>query len=397
MQTWNKRRLINTLAIFIIAGVMVYMIGSGHLPRKQQNETKNIQGFAFDTTYQITIYQGGTKKTLQKCVSECSSYENVISRTKETSTVYRINALSKKYEELLPGKLCQSLQKGQTIMLSKQQRTEYETKLKQALPEAYTELACHVSSDGSISFQVNDTLQKLVNYSFKYGKLSKGCFTMGIEPVSSLWDFSTDQPTVPQDAEIRKAQTYVGDEHIRLHNDRLSFSVPGTGIEFGGIAKGYIADRLKDLLRQDGVTSALIDLGGNILCLGNKPDGTAFRIGVRQPFSDRDAVIDTVAVKDLSVVSSGIYERCFKQNGKFYHHILDPSTGYPVDNTLMAVTILSKASVDGDGLSTTCFGLGLEKGMELIDSLDNVEAVFVTKDEKMHYSKGYAKYHATQK
>ena len=193
------------------------------------------------------------------------------------------------------------------------------------------------------------------------------------------------------------ALTYVGDEHIRLHNDRLSFSVPGTGIEFGGIAKGYIADRLKDLLRQDGVTSALIDLGGNILCLGNKPDGTAFRIGVRQPFSDRDAVIDTVAVKDLSVVSSGIYERCFKQNGKFYHHILDPSTGYPVDNTLMAVTILSKASVDGDGLSTTCFGLGLEKGMELIDSLDNVEAVFVTKDEKMHYSKGYAKYRAMQK
>lgn len=145
------------------------------------------------------------------------------------------------------------------------------------------------------------------------------------------------------------------------------------------------------------MTSALIDLGGNILCLGNKPDGTAFRIGVRQPFSDRDAVIDTVAVKDLSVVSSRYYERCFKQNGKFYHHILDPSTGYPVDNTLMAVTILSKASVDGDGLSTTCFGLGLEKGMELIDSLDNVEAVFVTKDEKMHYSKGYAKYRATQK
>lgn len=189
MQTWNKRRLINTLAIFIIAGVMVYLIGSGHLPRKQQNETKNIQGFAFDTTYQITIYQGGTKKTLQKCVSECSSYENVISRTKKTSTVYRINALSKKYEELLPGKLCQSLQKGQTIMLSKQQRTEYETKLKQALPEAYTELACHVSSDGSISFQVNDTLQKLVNYSFKYGKLSKGCFTMGIEPVRTYGIF----------------------------------------------------------------------------------------------------------------------------------------------------------------------------------------------------------------
>ena len=124
MQTWNKRRLINTLAIFIIAGVIVYLIGSGHLPRKQQNETKNIQGFAFDTTYQITIYQGGTKKTLQKCVSECSSYENVISRTKETSTVYRINACQRSMRSFFRAN-CVSLCKGQTIMLSKQQRTEY--------------------------------------------------------------------------------------------------------------------------------------------------------------------------------------------------------------------------------------------------------------------------------
>lgn len=397
MQTWNKRRLVTTLTLFILAGVFVYLIGSGRLPREQQEEPQNIQGFAFDTTYQITIYQGGTKKTLQKCVSECSSYENVISRTKENSAVYLINALSKKYEEVLSDKLRQSLQKEQKVTLSQRQREAYEAKLKEALPEAYTELACHIDADGSISFRINETLQKLVNYSAKYGKLSKGCFTMGIEPVSSLWDFSTEKPSVPQDTKIRQALTYVGDKHIHLQDDRLSFSLPGTGIEFGGIAKGFIADRLKDLLRQDGVTSALIDLGGNILCLGSKPDGTAFRIGVRQPFSDRDEIIDTVAVKDLSVVSSGIYERCFQQDGKFYHHILDPATGYPVDNTLMAVTILSKASVDGDGLSTTCFGLGLEKGMALIDSLDDVEAVFVTKDEKMHYSKGYAEYRATQK
>ena len=160
MQTWNKRRLINTLAIFIIAGVMVYLIGSGHLPRKQQNRDVRIyKDLRLIRPIRSRSIKAALKKTLQKCVSECSSYENVISRTKETSTVYRINALSKKYEELLPGKLCQSLQKGQTIMLSKQQRTEYETKLKQALPEAYTELACHVSSNGSISFQVNDTLE----------------------------------------------------------------------------------------------------------------------------------------------------------------------------------------------------------------------------------------------
>jgi branched-chain amino acid transport system substrate-binding protein len=130
------------------------------------------------------------------------------------------------------------------------------------------------------------------------------------------------------------------------------------------------------------------------VCFTDPNQGTASA----QYIGENKLAAKVAVIYDSSdVYSSGIYERCFKQNGKFYHHILDPSTGYPVDNTLMAVTILSKASVDGDGLSTTCFGLGLEKGMELIDSLDNVEAVFVTKDEKMHYSKGYAKYRAMQK
>ena len=140
---------------------------------------------------------------------------------------------------------------------------------------------------------------------------------------------------------------------------------------------------------ENGVESAVINLGGNVLCVGSRPDGTPFRVGLQRPFADRNETIATIEVSDLSVVSSGIYERYFEQDGQLYHHILDPATGYPCENNLVAVTILSEESTDGDGLSTTCFALGLEKGMELIESLENVEAMFITEDNELHYSSGF--------
>lgn len=159
-------------------------------------------------------------------------------------------------------------------------------------------------------------------------------------------------------------------------------------IDLGAIAKGYIADRLKDFLVENQVTSATIDLGGNILCVGDKPDGSAFRIGIRQPFGDQGSPMLVVPVSGWSVVTSGIYERYFEEDGTLYHHILNPSTGYPCENNLLSVTILSEHSVDGDALSTTCFSLGLSDGMALIDSLDEIYAVFVTDDYNIHYSEG---------
>ena len=123
-----------------------------------------------------------------------------------------------------------------------------------------------------------------------------------------------------------------------------------------------------------------------MLTLGGRYDGTAFRIGIQRPFAETGTVMAAVSVRDKSVVSSGDYERYFEKDGVVYHHILDPDTGYPVQNDLDQVTIISDESVDGDALSTTCFTLGLEEGMKLIRSLDGVEAVFVTKDGKLHTS-----------
>ena len=171
--------------------------------------------------------------------------------------------------------------------------------------------------------------------------------------------------------------------------ERVDFAKEGMQLDLGAVAKGYIADRIKDYLLEQGVESAIIDLGGNILCVGSRPGGDPFRIGLQRPFASHSETVATVEITDKSVVSSGIYERYFEEDGVLYHHILNPETGYPYDNGLVSVTIISDESVDGDGLSTSCFALGLEKGMELINSLPDVQAVFITEDGELHFSEGF--------
>mgnify|MGYP002123635568 CR=1 FL=1 len=136
------------------------------------------------------------------------------------------------------------------------------------------------------------------------------------------------------------------------------------------------------------MNSAVINLGGNVLCVGSRPDGSPFKIGLQKPYATHTETVAALDITDMSVVSSGVYERHFIKDGVNYHHILDPSTGYPYENGLIQVSIISTLSVDGDGLSTTCFALGLEKGMELIESMDGIYAVFMTEDGTLHYTQG---------
>ena len=168
----------------------------------------------------------------------------------------------------------------------------------------------------------------------------------------------------------------------------MVFANDETTIDLGAIAKGYIADRIKDYLKEEKVESAVINLGGNVLCLGERPDGTPFQIGLQKPFASHTETVGVAGVRDLSVVSSGVYERHFIKDGVNYHHILDPSTGYPYENGLVQVTILSPQSVDGDGLSTTAFALGLEKGTELLESMEDVYGIFITEDGELHFTEG---------
>ena len=155
-------------------------------------------------------------------------------------------------------------------------------------------------------------------------------------------------------------------------------------IDLGGIAKGYAADQIVKYLKSKDVESAIINLGGNVFILGEKEKNTPFKVGIQDPTSEDGSSIGNISISNKSVVTSGIYERYLEKDGIIYHHMIDPSTGYPFENNLSSVTIISSSSIVGDGLSTTTFGLGLQKGMKLIESLDNTDAIFITKDKKVH-------------
>lgn len=295
-------------------------------------------GFHFDTVVTITIYDSQDESLLDACMDLCDEYEALFSRTLETSEIYKLNHGT-------------------------------------------------LEKDGDF-YLLSDSTADLIKKGLEYCRLSDGAFDITIAPVSSLWDFSSETPHVPSEHAIEEALSLVGWENVELDGNRIRFLKEGMEIDLGGIAKGYIADRLKEYLLQNGVKHAIIDLGGNVLCIGSRPDGTFFKIGIQRPFAERNDTLAAVSLSDKSVVSSGTYERNFEENGIFYHHILNPKTGYPYDNELTSVTIFSDSSADGDGLSTSCFALGLEKGMELIDSLPDIYALFVTQDGDLHYSDG---------
>ena len=196
--------------------------------------------------------------------------------------------------------------------------------------------------------------------------------------MSRLWDFNTDTPDVPDSSAITDALAYVDYTKVSLSTDNDGthhISIPdGYCLDLGAIAYSLIT-----IL--DGLD------GGNVLCIGQKRNGSDFNIAVKKPFTETGEYMEVLHINDYSVVSSGTYERYFySDDGTFYHHILNPATGYPYDNNLCDVTIISSESTVGDCLSTTCFVLGLDDGMKLINSLEGIEAIFMTNDGSKYYS-----------
>ena len=320
-----------------------------------EKEPISISSIKLNTAIQITIYDSQDKSLLDDCLALCDRYELIFSRTNENSELYKLNH-RKDTSDKDPNA------DGQTI----------------PYPISGTADTWHISED----------LASLLSQGLSITRESDGAFDIAIAPLTSLWDFTAEDPKVPDDAAIQKALPLCSSDGVTI--DGQDITLPSDDIQFdvGAIAKGYIADRMKDLLVKKGVKSAIINLGGNVLCIGSKPDGTPFKVGIQKPFADRN---ETEAVMDItgkSVVSSGIYERCFKQGGKLYHHILNPQTGYPYENGLISVTIISDQSVDGDALSTTCFALGLEDGLKFAEK-KGVQAVFITEDYELHYTDGF--------
>lgn len=338
----KQQTVFRTAVSAVIILILVYVM----YKTAQNQEPITATSFKLNTVVKITIYDCADQEILEEAFRLCDTYEKIFSRTHRDSELYKLN------HGLLP--------------------------------------------EENGAYKVSESLAQLVSKGLSYSELSGGAFDVSIGPLSSLWDFSSGEHAVPSQEEIDRAKMLVGYQDVSVNDQTIDLK-KGMSLELGAIAKGYIADRIKEFLISKGVKSAVIDLGGNVLCIGGRTDGNPFHIGIQSPFEDRNKTVGTIEIRDKSVVSSGVYERYFKKDGRLYHHILDPKSGYPYDNDLLSVTIISDQSADGDALSTVCFSLGLKKGMELIERIPNVQAIFITSDGMLHFSEGFeSKYKAAQ-
>ena len=233
-----------------------------------------------------------------------------------------------------------------------------------------------------------ETMELLIFAKDMYDRTS-GYLDVTVGPLIDLWDVRNGGH-YPTDGELAAARSLLGMDDLVLDEaaGTAYLARPGMRLDLGALAKGYIADKVKELLLSRGVKSGVVDLGRNILLIGEKPDGAAFSIGVQSPTSTGD-LLRVLALKDRSLVTSGTYERYFEHDGQRYHHVLDPFTGFPADQDLLAVTILSDSSLWGDALSTACLLLGVEKGMALVDAIPEAEALFVRTDGTIVTSSGF--------
>lgn len=352
-----KKRFIRHQFILISVILLLPALTGGCSGKRSQNPVSQT-GFAFDTVVTITIYDNQKTDVLEQCFALCDQYESLFSTTLEDSEVWKINHAN-----------------GQKTAVS------YDT-------------------------------ASLIQSALYYCDQSQGALDLTLRPVAEEWDISGQMKQadavanytyyIPSNQTLSELLGHVNYKNViitdadgaevgyrdTLSEDRNYFVTlkdAQSAIDLGFIAKGYIADCLKAYLLSEDVKSGIISLGGNILLIGTKPDGSTFNVGIQRPFGAVNEVITTIQGNDISVVSSGCYERYFMTNenqkdSTIYHHIFDTTTGCPVQNDLLGVTILSDSSMEGDALSTYCYLLGLEKGLEYINSLDNVDALFITKD-----------------
>ena len=239
--------------------------------------------------------------------------------------------------------------------------------------------------------KVSDDTIEVVKEGIYYSDLSHGKFDITIGPLVKLWNIP-DRPTedIPTQDELNVVLplTNYKDVVIDEANKTVFLTRPGMMLDLGGIAKGYAADVISKMLTDEGVKSAIIDLGGNIFAHGEKVSGDAWKIGIQNPFSNRGEIVGAISVKNKSIVTSGIYERYIEVDGVKYHHILNPETGYPYENDIAGITIISDKSTTGDALSTSVFALGIEEGMKFVEELDDVDAIFVTKEKGIYVTSG---------
>lgn len=296
-------------------------------------------GFYFDTVVSLSLW-GAPEGLMDEIWAACARYEQLLSKTIDASDVSRINNAM-----------------GQTVTVD---------------PETW------------------EILRRAKEISAQTG----GAFSITIAPVTALWSF-TDTVTnmVPTDEARLKMLPLVDDQKIALGENNTVTLPAGMEIDLGGIAKGYIADKVADIIREKAY-AGIVSLGGNVYTVGKKPDGSAFSVGIKDPHNPAasKAIIYT---GDGTVVTSGTYERGFSFGGVRYHHILDPETGWPSQSDLVSATFVMDSSMTADALATACIVIGSEKSLALAKELQ-LDAMFIDKDGQAFFTEGFeAKYNYT--
>lgn len=324
------------LAAILIPVILIGLIVAVAITRKVKSEYTDTgvsisdSDFFFDTVITITLYNDSDPSLIEDCFDLCSEYESLLSRTVEGSDVWNINHAGGKPTEVDP-------------------RTA-----------------------------------GLIRDALSYSSLTDGRFDISIAAASTLWDFTDHDNDLPDPDALNEALQHIDYKKVHVSGNSVTLEDPEMMIDLGGIAKGFIADQLKSYLVDKGVKNALINLGGNVLAIGNKPDGSPYLIGIQYPFRDEGETIAAAMLSDSSLVTSGGYERYIEKDNEIYHHILDPQTGYAVDSDILSVSICCSSSLQADALSTCTFLLGYDEGAKLIESQKNVTALIITDDLKLH-------------
>lgn len=319
----NKILLAAAVSIFIAAIATLLISGQSKTPISQTE-------FMLDTICTITLYdwRGNEDDILSEAYEVCHQCEMRLSTTVSSSDIYKINHSH-----------------GKTVTVSQE-------------------------------------TAGLLTDALEYCRVSDGAFDITIYPAKRLWDFSGRSQKIPDQKKLAAAIQLV--DYTMIHIDGRQVTLPdGMGIDLGAIAKGYAADQVAAYLTDHGVRSAVIDLGGNIYVIGSRPDGSDWRVGIREPFQNNQ--LDVVEVSDCSVVTSGIYQRYLEADGKLYHHILNADNGMPCETGLNSVTIIGSSSEQCDALSTVCILLGYDQSTQLLRAFPDVRAVFITTDNQLLY------------
>jgi thiamine biosynthesis lipoprotein len=336
---------------------LLFLIACSRPPRSQAE-------FALGTVCVINLYENGNNKL----------YSRIFSRIREIDRV--MSTFPGEFEELLNDNTIIDPNAGKDSAVS----------------TLVSGVLAINRQAGVEPVKIRDDLLEVIAAALRYAEISGGAFDPTIGPLVKLWGIGTETQRIPSKDEIAAALELVNWRDLVIDREAGTAFLrrKGMEIDLGAIAKGYAADEAARIAKEGKAKHGIIDLGGNILAIGwrNEKKYIHWRIGVQNPFGERGDYLGVLAVHDTSVVTSGVYERNFENGGKRYHHILSTATGYPAENGLLSVTIVTKRSIEADALSTTVFALGFERGKNLIDSIPDAEAVFVFEDRSVKITEG---------